>query len=390
MGPTSIGKLRASARVGCPWPVAVFATAVLAQAELGATLGTSRGTRSSGRTIAVSGDGGTVCVGTVHGLDGRYMIWRDGQSVGACADLDRPGIRGGCVAAFGDRYLFISVIHSNETGDLKGELHPPKGLAWYSISRRTLTGDHAPFAGGLGPFRDQLVLHEAPVTMNAEARGMACDSNGRLIVSDPAAASIRIYDQETMRETGRITALRAREVAVAPDGSLWALHAPDASAPSSDRLKPDREDTQWRVVRHSADGRERLTLWLPKSSVPTGLTFDSRGRLMVADAGQARGILVFADPRKGGARPRTIRWPDRSLSVAGIGCDGVGYLYAVAYRPGGGTVIRCYEPPEPGRRLRLRWEKALSDSSDSSDSSDPSDASDKSDSSFLSVLLNRR
>ena len=315
--------------------------------------------------IAVAPDGTVLSAHSSDAASRAYGLFRDGDAVGLCADTHGWGEIGGSVMAISPRYMFIAMVQSSDGGRLTGEAYPPKDLAWFGISRRNLDGSHAPFAAGRGRFGDHRVIHEAPETMAAQVRGLACDARGRVYVSDPASARIRILDAETMQETGTIVCLRSRQLAVAPDGHLWALHAPDPGASVSDLLKPDRDEVQWRAVRYSEDGRELSTIWMPKGASPSSLAFDPRGRLYIADNAPALRVRVYADPNKGGRMVRTIRLPDPLLALTGLGCDGAGNLYVAGNKTGGGAILRCYEPPESGRRLRLRWE--LPDTSGRSD-----------------------
>ncbi|NLI01022.1 MAG: hypothetical protein GX446_16190 [Chthonomonadales bacterium] len=361
------------------WRVGVFAAAALGASAPLAYRTTWIGNSFGGgprwvqnfiEGMAVAPDGTVVCASTWDEAGREYGIYRDGDVVGMCADTHGWGELGGSAVAIGSRYLFIAMVHGNEGGHLTGDAYPPKGLAWFCISRRKLNGDHAPFTHGRGRFGDQLVLHEAPETMEAHIRGLATDGKGRLYVSDPVSARIRVFEEETMQEQASFSVLRSRQLAVGPDGSLWALHAPDAGAPASELLKPERDDVQWRVVRYAPDGRELATIWLPKRSAPTALAFDRRGRLLIADNGPDQQIRVYASPNGGGrfvgalgvkggvyARPNpgTVA-PDRLIGPTGLGCDAAGNLYVGGNTPAGGSVLRCYEPAEPSQPLRLRWE----------------------------------
>lgn len=320
--------------------------------------------------LAVGPDGTVVCASTWDEAGREYGVYRDGDVVGMCDDTHGWGELGGSAVAVGKRYLFIAMVHGNEGGHVKGAAYPGKGLAWYCISRRTLTGAHAPFAGGRGRFGDQLVIHELPEDMPGQVRGLAADGAGRLYVSDPISARIRIYDQETMRETGGFTSLRTRQLALGPTGDLWAIHAPDPHAPVLELLKPDRDEREWRIVRYARDGAAIRTLWMPSGVEPTALAFDRRGRLYVADNGPAQQVRVYGNPTRsdriagslgvrGGvyARPNPgSTGPDRLRGPTGVGCDDAGNVYVGCNTPAGGAVLRAFAPWEAGRRPTLRWE----------------------------------
>jgi len=320
--------------------------------------------------MAVAPDGTVVCASGWDEAGREYGIYRGGDVLGLCADTHGWGEFGGSAVAIGRRYLFIAMVHGNEGGRLQGAEYPGKGLAWFCVSRRTVAGDHAPFEGGKGRFGDQLVIHEAPESMAVHIRGLACDGNGRLYVSDPASARIRVYDEETMREVTHIVALRSCQLAVGPQGDLWAILAPGANEPPLELLKPEREDTAWRAVCYTPDGRLRRTLWFPAGVVPGGLAFDRKGRMYVADAGQSQQVRIYADPRRsdrvagflgvrGGvyARPCPGKTgPDRFAGPTSVGCDANGRVYIGCNTPAGGAVLRAYEAWRPGAQPGLLWE----------------------------------
>lgn len=320
--------------------------------------------------LAVGPDGTVVCASTWDEAGREYGIYRNGDVVGMCVDTHGWGELGGSAVAMGPRYLFIAMVHGNEGGHLKGEAYPAKGLAWFCVSRRTHDGQHAPFVGGRGRFGDQLVLHELPETLPAQVRGLAAASDGRLYVSDTISASIRVFDQETLREVGRLPARRPRQLCIDPAGNLWSIHAPASSAPVVSLLQQDREETSWHITCHAPDGTVRRKLWLPTGVVPTGMGFDSGSRLYVTDNGPAQQVLVYADPLRSerllgtlgvrggiyaGPRPGTTG-PDRFCGPTGVGCDAQGNVYVGCNTPAGGAVLRAFAPWKPGRKPRLLWE----------------------------------
>ncbi len=320
--------------------------------------------------IAVAPEGTVYCASTWDEAGREYGIYRDGDVVGMCADTHGWGELGGSAVAIGKRHVFIAMVHGNEGGHLTGDAYPGKGLAWFCVSRRTLGGDHAPFPGGKGRFRDQLVVHEAPENVPAHVRGLAADGQGKVYVSDPFGGCIRVLDEETMQETGRIVALHTRQLAVDGQGRLWALHAPDATAPVTELLKPSREETDWHLVCYRTDGSPSSTLWFPKDVVPTALAFDRLGRLYVADNGPAQQIRIYVNPQRsaaavgslgvrGGVYARPVpgtTGPLRFCGPTAVGCDAAGNLYVGCNTPAGGSVLRAFAPWKAGSTPKLLWE----------------------------------
>jgi hypothetical protein len=320
--------------------------------------------------MAVAPDGTVICASTWDEAGREYGIYRNGDVVGMCADTHGWGELGGPTVAVGSKYIFIAMMHGNEGGHLRGKEYPPAGLAWFCVSRRLRNGEHAPFPSGKGRFGDQLVLHEVPEAMAAQVRGLACDARGRLYVSDPASARIRVFDEETMQQAAEFGALRSRQLAFSPKGDLWAIHAPDPGAPVSELLKPERDEIQWRAVRYAPDGRVRNTLWFPKQVKPTAIAFDVRGRMLIADGGPDQQVRIYERPEdgerlvgtlgvRGGVYAGPIRGatgPDRLCGPTGVGADAAGNVYVGCSTPAGGSVLRAFAPQAAGRPARMLWE----------------------------------
>ncbi|MBW3623094.1 MAG: DUF4038 domain-containing protein, partial [Armatimonadetes bacterium] len=240
---------------------------------------------------------------------------------------------------------------------------PPKGREWFGVSRR-LRSDitkGAPFPGGKGGGAAEgrgagsatatlksafLLVNEVDGSTNAPIQGLWA-TNDRLYVSDPHTARIRIYNAETMEETGGWGIPRANRMAMDRKGTLWVIQKGDEKTPPQILgLAP-----QGRV------GERRLSL--PKGTEPTALAFDPQGRLLVADNGPNQQILIYSDPlagtklvgtfgKKGGIYAgRPGEFGDLKFNAPmGVGADRKGNLYVASdgSSGGGGTVLESYTP----------------------------------------------
>ena len=309
---------------------------------------------------------GTVFVASKWDEGGHeFGIYRDGDVVGGATDTHGWGTGGGRAVAANNRYLFIGHSQGNERGKLTGPQYPPKGITWYGISRRKLDGTHAPFDGGKARFGDFVILHEAAA--DAQLAALAADEH-HLFACDPIANLVRIFDVETMAETGSFAVDQPRQIALDGKGNLWLI----AGAPV-------------RIVSYTAEGKLRdVSVPLAKDVVPTALAFDPQGRLLVADNGPKQQVAIFEVSAKvhqvdslgeengifGGAHPGKAA-PLRFGGLTGVGADKAGNVYVSCNLPPGGTVLRSFSP-----RREMRWELLGLEFVDVADADPASDGKD--------------
>ena len=166
-------------------------------------------------------------------------IYKDGQCVGNAGHTHGWGYEGGEAVTANDKYLFIAQHVSNEGGGLKSpNTWPPKGKGWTGVSRRFRDGKPAPFEGGKGGDGDTLKgcflpINEFDEKAPVAITGMAA-TNEQLCIAD-ASGNIQTFDPSTMAKTGEFDAPGARQIAFAPDGSLWVIQGGGASASAEDR-----------------------------------------------------------------------------------------------------------------------------------------------------------
>jgi len=318
--------------------------------------------------------------GTVYTASGwdeagrEFGIYKNGDVVGHCADTHGWGTGGGQAVTATDKYILIGHSHGNEGGHLKGEQYPPAGFEWYGISRRDKRGSPAPFPGGRGRFGDMLVLHEVDTKTNAQVRGLAADSKGRLFVSDAHAGEIRVYDIETMALLSSFPLARPGRIALDTGGTLWVIQGAEEPAGAP------------RIVGYSPEGRalpQQITF--SRGVVPTALCIDSKGRLLVTDNGPAQQVLIYTSIQTapklsgtfgergglyGGKTPGRAG-PLRLSGPTGVGTDDAGNLYVGCNQPAGGTILRAFTP-----QGKVLWELLGLEFVDGADTDPASDGAD--------------
>ncbi|MGA2618752.1 MAG: hypothetical protein ABSF26_14150 [Thermoguttaceae bacterium] len=297
-------------------------------------------------------DDGTVYFNVFWEEGGRNVgIYKDGQCVGNAGHTHGWGYEGGEAVAANDKYLFIAQHVGNESGGLQApNTWPPKGKGWTGVSRRLRDGKPAPFDRGKGGDGDTLkgcflVVNQFDEKSPVAVTGMAA-TNQRLCVAD-AAGKIRIFDPNTMTQTGEFDFPRARQIAFAPDGSLWIIRGGEGAAPVE--------------IRHCSIAGEARAQAVSGVAVPTALACDAKGRLFVADNGPDQQVKIYdaatcrqvgAFGAKGGllSGVKGQVGPQRFNGLAGVGLDAAGNLYVACrgrvnrYGNGTGLVLESYQP----------------------------------------------
>ena len=298
-------------------------------------------------------DDGTIFTNVEWDEGGREVgVYKDGVVIGAAGHTHGWGNNGGRAIAVNSKYVFIAHSVGNEGGGLKDtNTWPAKGFTWFGVSRR-LRADitkGAPFEGGKGAKGDTLrscflFVIEAPEKTKLGIEGLCADER-RLYVSYTEDNEIRIFDTETMKPVARWSCSSPGPLAMDKAGTLWVLPRGTGVVPVS--------------ISHLSANGDVLPqkIPLPADAKPTSLCLDSKGRLLVADAGPSQQILIFDNldtaPRladtfgvKGGIfAGRAGEFGDlRFNHPSAIGCDAKGNLFVAhdGQTGGGGTVLESY------------------------------------------------
>jgi len=322
--------------------------------------------------IAVAPDG---TVYTNSGWDesgAESSIFKDGNMLGSVGDTHGWGYLGGKAIAINSKYAYIAISIDNQGGSLAGpSTWPAKGLHWFGVSRRELADPRrpAPFrpVANIADRRTQLaasflVVNEVHEGDRGEVGGLAANDT-TLYVANTQRDRIESYDAQTMQPRETIEHVESPgHLALAPDGSLWALT--DTAA-----------GTRPRVAHFTAAGvRLADTLPLPADTVPVDIAVDKTGRVLVADNGPRQQVLYFTkhdDGRYAAAGELGERGgifsgvpgrigPKRFNGLTGVGVDAQGNVYVSTNGIGRtdsttvgslGTTLESYAPDG-----RQRWQ----------------------------------
>ncbi|HLX62578.1 MAG TPA: hypothetical protein VKX17_14975 [Planctomycetota bacterium] len=289
----------------------------------------------------------------------------DGSWKGVAKHTHGWGFEGGSAVCANATYVFIASRGENEGGGLvDAGTWPPKGLSWLGVSRRQRADIHkaAPFPGGKGGKGDTLqkaflVVAEVKNGGPAEAlRGLVANEK-ELFVSLRGQGCVQVYDCEKMQLLRTLPLPRADRIALAQDGRVWALQAPEGAG-------------AWQIVGlDPTSGAEIARFHCDDGWLPADLAIAPDGRLYVTDTGADQQIKVLDDlaaakPRlaesigaKGGIFAGPVpgaTGPLRFNQPRGVGLDAAGNLYVAndGTTAGGGTVLECYGPAR-----ELRWQR---------------------------------
>ena len=216
---------------------------------------------------------------------GEIGHYRDGQLLGYAGESHGWGMGGGDAIAVNDDYVFAAQTVSSLGDQIAAEKNlPPKDTIWYGVSRRSRADfrNGAPFAGQVkwpssNAFLPLIVT--SPGSGDFAIRGLAADAT-RLFVSNLRDDRVDIFDARSMQPVGSFPVHEPGKLAIAPDGTLWII-------------EDIRTDQAQRIVHRTRSGAQLGSLALPPGTVPTDLTLDARGRLLVADNGPRQQVLIF-------------------------------------------------------------------------------------------------
>ncbi len=283
--------------------------------------------------IAAGADG-TVYTNTPWDEGGGELgVWRDGH-VTYAMQSHGWGNSGGDAIAVNSHYIYASASIDNEGGGLVGRGdYPEKGMHWAGITRRKVDDPTVgiPFSGGRGNLNSKvehafLLVDEVPDKVDASIRGVAVDEH-TLFVADQHENAIKTYDAMTLQPGATWQAERPGALAVAPDGSLWAIVA--------------IQTPQVRLQHYAATGTPlHDAVPLPQDAVPVSIALDSKGRLLVADDGPRQQVLIYAHGENGwhadgelgeehgilGGTPGVVG-PQRFNGLTSVAADSQGRIY---------------------------------------------------------------
>jgi hypothetical protein len=264
-------------------------------------------------------------------------VYKDGKVLGYADGTHGWGNGGGNAVALNRRYVFIGMTVGNERGHLsKPGVWPPRGMQWYGVSRRAIDDPRrvAPFQADLAASDDLharsragfLMVNETPPDTPQAIGGLAA-SDTSLYVANTALNRIEEYDAETMQQRGKWDAQQPGRIALAKDGTLWALIDSMGDAP---RLA---HYTAKGVVINDAPA-------LARDTQAADLTIDGQGRLLIADNGPRQQVLIFTSGAGGyketgalGERGGIFSGvagkpgPQRFNGLTGVATDAAGNIY---------------------------------------------------------------
>ncbi|TDV13999.1 hypothetical protein C7408_109169 [Paraburkholderia caballeronis] len=319
--------------------------------------------------IAVTRDGKVFTNAPWDESGGEISAYQDGKMLGFAGGTHGWGGSGGSAVAVNSRYLYAAVGVGNEKGRLiGGGIWPPKGQQWYGVTRRPL--DDTKRAAAFQPPADPLNPHaqlsgaflkinDVPAGTKAGIGGLAA-SDTTLYVANTPMNRIEVYDASTMQRKGQWDAHEPGRLALAADGSVWALTDTLGGPP--------------KIAHYASDGRAAGdALPLPADTVAVDIAIDPQQRILVADNGPRQQILIYTRGANGYAQTATLGerggifsgvpgrpGPGRFNGLTGVAADAKGNVYVSTngigprhdtIGAGLGATLESYAPD--GRR---RWQ----------------------------------
>jgi len=315
--------------------------------------------------IAVAPDGKVYTNAPWDESGAEASVYQNGKALGYADGTHGWGNGGGYAVAVNRKYEFIAVSVDNEGGHLVSPgIWPEKGKIWFGISRREINDPKrsALFRPAENPLDPRarlaasfLLINEVPSGTAADIGGLAA-TDSTLYVANTARDRVEVYDAESMIQKTTWAVREPGRLAVAPDGTVWALTG-------------TRGDAKPGVVHFAASGQMlNDTLPLPADSVAADIAVDPQGRVLVADNGPRQQVLFFSKVNghyaPGGAlgerggifsgipgRPG----PRRFNGLTGVGVDGRGNVYVSTNGMGArsgtigaglGATLESYAPDE--------------------------------------------
>jgi hypothetical protein len=267
----------------------------------------------------------------------EVSLFQNGRVLGNAGNTHDWGSGGGNAIALNKRYLFIATTVGNEDGHLsKLGVWPPAGRQWYGVSRRALDDPKTivSFRPNLAasddphakPYAGFLMINDSPVDSQQDVGGLAA-SDASLYVANTARDRIEVYDAESMRQKGKWDARQPGRIALAKDGSLWAVIDSLGARP--------------RIAHYTAAGVVIADApALQRDTQPQDLALDARGRLLVADNGPRQQVLIFTFDAGAYRESATLGerggifagvpgkpGPQRFNGLTGVAADAAGNIY---------------------------------------------------------------
>jgi hypothetical protein len=365
------------ARIACVAAACLTACAVPAQTVLpartswiGNTFGNGDGTwtQIDIAAIAVSPDGKVYTDAPWDESGAEASVYQDGKMLGFAGGTHGWGNTGGNAIAINHRYAFVAISVGNEKGRLvSAGTWPTAGSQWFGISRREIANlkQSAPFRSANADPRSQLaasflMVNEVSSGTHAQIGGLAANDS-TLYAANTTRDQIVVYDAASMRQKGSWSAHEPGRIALAGDGTLWALTG-------------TMTDAAPRVAHYSASGQKlEDTLPLPADCVAVDIAADPKGRVLIADNGPRQQVLIFSKTNGQYALSGTLGerggifaghagrpGPQRFNGLTGVGADGAGNIYVAmngtgpkpdAIGAGLGSSLESYASDG-----RLRWQ----------------------------------
>ncbi|WP_321795536.1 hypothetical protein [Caballeronia sp. J97] len=330
--------------------------------------------------IAVAPDGRVFTNSPWDESGAEASVYRDGKMLGFAGGTHGWGASGGNAVAVNSRYVFVAVGVGNEKGRLVKEgIWPPSGRHWIGVSRRDI-GDvkqPMPFDGGIASkvlasdkdpratfARSFLTVNDTAGDEKQDIGGLAAN-DASLYVANTAQDRIERYDARSMEKKAQWSAPRPGRIALAPDGSLWAIVDSIGDHP--------------RIAHFSAFGEPLSDApRLQADSIAADIALDRQGRLLVADNGPRQQVLFFTKQgsayRESGALGERggifagiagKPGPGRFNGLTGVGVDAAGNVYVstngIGVRDGpiGAGLGATLESYAPGGALRWQMQGLL-------------------------------
>lgn len=322
--------------------------------------------------ISVAPDGTVFTNAPWDESGSEVAAYRNGDKLAVAGFTHGWGAHGGDAVASNSTYLYAGMSIDTEDGVLVGSDYPPRGQAWFGITRRQVSNiaKGVPFASGIGNSANSsknsfVRLNAVRDGTDASVRGLAATET-ELFVANTYADRIEVLDANSMRRMRSFAVPSPGRIAIDADGSLWVIQGLRGDAGRS-------------VAHYSPQGALLgAALALPAQAVPVDVAIAPDGRLLVADNGPSQQILVFSKPATGTAQlsgtigtragifHETAGVPGvmRFNGITGIGFDRAGNLYVAqnGFGPrafasglnGEGTVIESYNYAKRTLNWRLQ------------------------------------
>lgn len=275
-----------------------------------------------------------------------------------------------------------------QNGDVVGNLdnlHPDEGGAWgmgvsaitgdatsvyvgvgSNVRRYKMDGDHSPFEGGVGKWKDEVQVTAGGGyiwALSADAKNdrlyVAFRGDGAREAKDKKPATEKVPDEiivlslKDMKPLARWNVERAGRLAAAPDGTVWVTQEADS-----------QNNVTAKILHFGADGAKLPQEIGGTNWSPTALHFDGAGRLMVADNGPDQQIKIYdvtnvpkasgTFGQKGGVFSGVAGEikPLKFIGLTGVGTDAAGNVYVSQNRfgphvngsEGAGANLESYNP----------------------------------------------